>query len=30
MKIHQLKIVFNVTERVNRFVYVYIIEAENL
>lgn len=29
MKIHQLKIDFNVTERVKRFVYVYIIEAEN-
>ena len=29
MKIHQLKIDFNVTERVRRFVYVYIIEAEN-
>lgn len=29
MKIHQLKFDFNVTERVRRFVYVYIIEAEN-
>ncbi len=29
MKIHQLKIDFNVTERVRRFVYVYIIESEN-
>lgn len=29
MKVHQLKIDFSVTERVKRFVYVYIIEAEN-
>jgi glyoxylase-like metal-dependent hydrolase (beta-lactamase superfamily II) len=29
MKIHQMKINFKVTERVRRFVYVYIIEAEN-
>ena len=27
MKIHQLKIDFNVTENIKRFVYVYIIEA---
>ncbi len=29
MKVHQLKIDFNVTETVKRFVYVYIIEAEH-
>lgn len=28
MKVHQLKIDFNVTESVKRFVYVYIIEAK--
>ena len=27
MKIHQIKIDFNVTEQITRFVYVYIIEA---
>ena len=30
MKIHQIKIDFNVTEQITRFVYVYIIEAESL
>ena len=30
MKIHQVKINFNVTVEITRFVYVYIIEAEFL
>lgn len=30
MKIHQLKIDFNVTEQISRFVYVYILEADSL
>ena len=30
MKIHQVKIDFNVTVEITRFVYVYIIEAEFL
>ena len=29
-KIHQIKVDFNVTEEISRFVYVYIIEANNL
>ena len=29
MKIHQVKIDFNVTVEITRFVYVYIIEAES-
>ena len=29
MKVHQLKVDFNVTENIKRFVYVYIIEAEH-
>ena len=29
-RIHQIKIDFNVTEQIKRFVYVYIIEAEHL
>ena len=30
MKIHQLKIDFNVTEQISRFVYIYILEADSL
>ncbi|WP_168171613.1 MBL fold metallo-hydrolase [Oribacterium sp. C9] len=30
MKVHQIKIDFNVTEQIKRFVYVYILEAESL
>lgn len=30
MKIHQIKIDFNATENIRRFVYVYLIESENL
>ena len=30
MKVHQIKIDFNVTEQIKRFVYVYILEAEAL
>ena len=29
MKVHQIKIDFNVTEQIRRFVYVYIIEAQH-
>ena len=29
MKVHQIKIDFNVTEQIKRFVYVYIIEAQH-
>ena len=29
MKVHQIKIDFNVTEQIKRFVYVYILEAES-
>ena len=30
MKIHQIKIDFNVTEDVKRYVYVYVLEGKNL
>ena len=30
MKVHQIKIDFNVTEQIKRFVYIYILEAESL
>lgn len=30
MKVHQIKIDFNVTEQISRFVYVYVIEADSL
>ena len=30
MKVHQIKIDFNVTEQISRFVYVYILEADSL
>ena len=28
MKIHQIKIDFNVTDKIKRYVYVYIVEGE--
>ena len=30
MKVHQIKIDFNVTEQIKRFVYAYILETESL
>ena len=30
MKVHQIQIDFHVTEKISRFVYVYIIEADSL
>jgi len=30
MKVHQIKIDFNVTEQISRFVYVYILESDSL
>ena len=30
VQVHQIKIDFNVTEQIKRFVYVYIVEANNL
>ena len=30
MKVHQIKIDFNITEQIKRYVYVYLIESKNL
>ncbi len=30
MKVHQIRIPFNVTEQIRRFVHVYLLEADSL